>query len=318
MVRYARARRVFETAALVAIFQACALSDLDGLTGGPARAAASGAGDSGGAPLAADGGLPIFVDGGGSDRSSPPDGASGGGAEDGGIDVGTPPPDGASLDGEGDLSDGAIAPPLEIVHVQNVVQIGNGTTMTATFPGAVQAGDLLVGVFRGSGTVSISDNVNGSWTQVFGLSNVYLFYLPDSGAAGAGSLVLTIDGSSSGSLRLSADDFSGVATSSPLDAQSTGSNSGGTSWSAGSTPSVAAGELVYAGAGTAGNNELFAPLSTAGVPMTVGGQATSASDGSIFSEYVLSSVAGAQNAGADLTPSSGGDGINGGQLIFRP
>ena len=52
--------------------------------------------------------------------------------------------------------------------------------------------------------------------------------------------------------------------------------------------------------------------------MTVGGQATSASDGSIFSEYVLSSVAGVQSAGADLAPSSGGDGINGGQLIFRP
>jgi hypothetical protein len=199
-----------------------------------------------------------------------------------------------------------------------VVRIGNGTTMTSTFSRAVQAGDLLVGVFRASGTVSVSDSVNGSWTQVFGLNAVYLFYYPNSSVAGAGSLVITVGASTSGSLRLSADEFSGVAASSPLDAQSTGSDSGGTTWSAGSTPPIEAGELVYAGAGTAGNNELFAALSTAGVAMTVGGQATSASNGSIFSEYALYSDAGAQNAAADLAPSSGGSGINGGQLVFRP
>ena len=318
MLGYARALRVLETAALIALCQACSLDGLDGLTGGDAGALAPSSSD-GSAGATSDGATPpgtIPSDAAASDRTAATsDAPDEGGAEDGASEEGGSFPDGASP--EGDASDGAIAPSSSILHVQNVVQIGSGTSMTATFSGAVEAGNLLVGVFRGSGTVSVSDSVNGSWTQVFGLNNVYLFYYPSGGAAGAGSLVLTVSASTSGSLRMSADEFTGVATLLPLDAQSTGSNSGGTTWSAGSTPPIAAGELVYAGAGTAGNDELFAPLSTAGITMTVGGQATSASNGSIFSEYALSSEAGAQNAAAGLTPSSG-SGINGGQLTFRP
>jgi hypothetical protein len=151
---------------------------------------------------------------------------------------------------------------------------------------------------------------------VFGLNDDFLFYCENSAAAGASSLVVTVKATTSDSLRMSVDEFSGVAKSSALDAQSTGSNSGGTSWNAGTTSSVAAGELVYVGAGTAGNDEVFTVLSTAGVAMTVGGQATSASNGAIFSAYVLSCAAGAQSAGVTLAPSSG-SGINGGQIVFR-
>jgi hypothetical protein len=311
-----------------------AVEDGGTLAKGPAEdSAPAQGGDDVNAP--ADGGDPIDndgeagsqstipVDAGGFDAAAPPPGApDGAGAKDsatdkdGGTDAASAPPDGASADAAPDQPDGAITP-ASIAHVQNVVELGSGTSMTGTFSSAVKAGDLLVGVFRGIGTVSVSDSVNGSWTEAFGLNDDYLFYYEDSAEAGASSLVITVKATTSDSLRMSVDEFSGVAKSSALDTQSTGSNSGGTSWNAGTTSSVAAGELVYVGAGTAGNDEVFTALSTAGVALTVGGQATSASNGAIFSAYVLSCAAGVQNAGVTLAPSSG-SGINGGQIVFRP
>ena len=194
--------------------------------------------------------------------------------------------------------------------------IGNGNLLEATFSSAVEAGDLLVCIVRASGTVSVSDNVNGSWTQINSIDQKYLFFLQNSRAANAGSLVITLVASSSNDVRISADEFSGVATSSALDAQSTGTVSQGTAWSAGSTSSIPAGELVYAGAGT-GSDEVFSVGSTNGIPMTVGGRQTSSSNGAIFSEYVLSSAAGVQNADATMSPSVSSE-VSGGQATFRP
>ena len=162
---------------------------------------------------------------GGFDDAAPAPGApDGAGAKDsatdkdGGADAASAPPDAASADAAPDQPDGAITP-ASIAHVQNVVQLGSGTSMTGTLSSAVKAGDLLVGVFRGIGTVTVSDSVNGSWTEAFGLNDDYLFYYEDSAAAEASSLVITVKATTSDSLRMSVDEFSGVAKSSALDTQ---------------------------------------------------------------------------------------------------
>jgi hypothetical protein len=189
--------------------------------------------------------------------------------------------------------------------------------LTVNFPGAVQAGDLLVGVFRAETTPSVSDNVNGDWTLINSNTQKFLFYRENTAAAASGSLLITVSCTTQGDLRICADEFSGVATSSSLDSQSTGAVDGGAAaWSAGTTATIPAGELVYAGAGT-GDNEVYAAGSSNGLPMTLGGQQTSMANGSIFCEYLQSSAAGAQNASATLVPNTV-SGVNGGQATFRP
>lgn len=200
--------------------------------------------------------------------------------------------------------------------MQNVTSIGSGMSLTVNFPSAVRAGDLLVGVFRAETTPSVSDNVNGSWTLINSNTQKFLFYRENTAAAASGSLLITVSCGTQGDLRICADEFSGVATSSSLDSQSTGTIDGGAAWSAGTTAAIPAGELVYAGAGT-GDNEVYTAGSSNGLPMTLGGQQTSMANGSIFCEYLQSSAAGAQNASATLVPNTV-SGLNGGQATFRP
>jgi hypothetical protein len=299
-MRRGRALQVLLAAVLAAaIGPACGFESLDGLTGGrDAQAPDSmSQGDDSGA-----------VDGPG----GPPPGEAGG---DGPSAEGTSPPtDGASGDARDDGSDAKGGP--VVAHVQNVAQTTTGTSLTVTFSKAVGAGDLLLGAFHGVGTVTVSDSLNGAWTQVSSQNNVYLFSEQHSVAAAAGHLAITVTSSTQGSLRISADEFSGLSASSALDQTSTGASTG-TTWSAGRTAAIPAGELVYAWAGTSQGGLVFTAGTTDGVAMTLGGQSTSSADGTIVTEYVLSSAAGVQDSSATVSPASQ-KAVNGGQATFHP
>ncbi len=196
-----------------------------------------------------------------------------------------------------------------IQHVQNAMAIGAGTTITVTLAQPVGAGDLLVGSFRGAGTPTVADNVNGAWTQIDGAALMFLFYLGNSRSAGAGELVVTLT-ADTGNLRVSVDDFAGVATTTALDQHTLGySAAPNTTWAAPPTPGVPAGELVYVGGGCATDSIAFTAGATNGVPMVLSAQVENGANGSSFTEYALAAAAGPQDATATAAPNNGITGI---------
>lgn len=206
-----------------------------------------------------------------------------------------------------------VAVRLTIIHVQNACPPGNsGTSLTSTMAGAVAAGDLLVGVFRANTPQTVSDNVNGAWTQSTLTGGIGIWYLQNSRAAAAGALTITLGAGSSGNLRICADEFSGIATTNALDQKSTGSVAA-SPWTAAATAAVPAAELVFAGIGTGSANETLTAGTTNGAAMTMGGQTTGAT-GTSGTEYLLSAVAGSQNSTMFLNPSTAADG---GQATFQ-
>src|SRR5262249_41691338 len=131
--------------------------------------------------------------------------------------------------------------------------------------------------------------------------------------ASAGSLVITLTASPSDVMRISVDEFSGVAASGALHANSANSlSTPAMSWNAGNT-AITSGELVYAGTTTSAPNATLQAGSTNGVAMTLGGRQTG-SNGAVLSEYVLGSAAGIQSSSA--TSSAAGTWA-GGQATFK-
>src|SRR5207237_217175 len=131
-----------------------------------------------------------------------------------------------------------------------------GTMVTSTtikLAKPVAQGDLLVGWFaqyNASGTVSVSDNVNGAWQRAagetfsYGGGDIALYYLAGSRASATG-LTITISGAAATYLQGSASEYSGVAATSPLDQVKVASGNS-TAASSGATAAVPAGELVFA------------------------------------------------------------------------
>lgn len=204
--------------------------------------------------------------------------------------------------------------PLRDAHVQNVTAIDSGHMLVQAFSQPVAAGDLLVGSFRGGGTVTVSDDVNGSWTEVpTTVGNMYVFYFENSAAAT--TLTITLESQNNEALRIVADEFSGVATSGSLDQDtSIQANSPAATWSAPPTSAIPAGELVYASVGNINNGVVLTAGSTDGVAMTEGGHVADGTNGVSFSEYRLDSAAGAQDASASIAPPMGAAGV---QATFR-
>jgi hypothetical protein len=305
-MRRVGARHVLLAGVLAAtIGPACGFLSVDGLTGRDAQAPDSmsqgddsGAVDEAGDEAGGEAGADTAIDAVRSDGPS--------------ADGTRPPTDGASRDARDDGGDATGGP--VVAHVQNVAQTASGNSLTVTFGNAVGAGDLLIGAFHGMGNVTVSDSLNGAWTHVSSQSNVYLFSLQHTVAAAAGHLAITVKSNAQGPLRICADEFSGLSAASALDQTSTGSATGAT-WSAGTTPAIPAGELVYAWAGTSEGNLVFTAGTTDGVAMTLGGQSTSNANGTIVTEYALSSAAGAQDSNAMVSPASQ-KGVNGGQATF--
>ena len=194
---------------------------------------------------------------------------------------------------------------LQITWIQNAHAIASSTTVSATMATAVGAGDLLAGVFRVQGAApAVTDNINGAWTQaaintVAGVTNA-IWYFQNSKAAAAGALTVTLTSGTTGAIRISADEFFNVATAGALDQTSIGTTFGA-NWQANPTAAVAAGELVYSGFGTLTNNATVTPGTSNGAQLTIGGQQTDPANGTIASEYTVSSVAGAQNSSATLS-----------------
>ena len=184
-------------------------------------------------------------------------------------------------------------------YVQSAV-VSTGTTVTSvklTF-GPVAQADLLVGWFaqyNSTGQVTVSDSVNGAWTRAAGTAwhggttpgDIALYYFANSAAAPSG-LTITITSPTATYLQGGAAEYSGVATSNPLDqvAIATGTS---TAADSGLTAAVGAGELVYGGmTATNGPGTLTAGTSQ-GVSFTKRAQNTSGSQGE---EDITSSVGG--------------------------
>jgi hypothetical protein len=201
------------------------------------------------------------------------------------------------------LSFGYSASPdcLADAWVQNITNVATGTKLTATLAKAVTAGDLLVGIFRATtAPPTVTDNINGAWTEAGFDSLVSIWYVQNSKAAAAGALTITLNSAATGAIRMSVDEFTGVATAGALD-KTSGGTSTTAAWIAATTAAIPGGELVYAGMGTQGNNENVTPGTSNGAPLTLGGQQTSVANGTIASEYTLAALAGAQNSSLTLS-----------------
>jgi hypothetical protein len=183
--------------------------------------------------------------------------------------------------------------------VQGASNSTSGTSMAVSYGSSVVAGHLLVGMFRTAGTTSVSDSRNGAWTKAIGASDAVnsIWYKAN---AQAGTTTVTASGTASGSIRAVISDYSGIATSAPLDGTSCSTGTGTTAMT-GSTASVPAGELAFAGVGT-----FDSPITvTAGSGATLRTQFTG-SNGTSADEDVLSTVAGTQNRSFTLSPGSAG------------
>jgi hypothetical protein len=155
-------------------------------------------------------------------------------------------------DGAGNVS-GQSSPPATATTPTGpsgptLVQTASSSTTTVTLPAASTPGDLLVlsaGVFTGASKpiTAVTDGKN-AWTKVKAEdvsgenSDGELWYAPD--AASVQSVTVTT-GASTVALQL--QEFSGVATTAPLDT-SAGSAADGTSAASGSVTPAAAGELA--------------------------------------------------------------------------
>jgi hypothetical protein len=136
----------------------------------------------------------------------------------------------------------------------------------------VQSGDLLVIVVRanngtGVSIAGVSDNANGQWNSANTSAAVtaipdtafQLWYYPNSAASA--SLTITVTASSSSTIDISGQDWSGIATSSPLDGAIPANNSvtaTGASYQSPSITTVNVNDLVIAWAGGADTNTWFA------------------------------------------------------------
>jgi hypothetical protein len=194
-------------------------------------------------------------------------------------------------------------------HVQTITAITYADSLMATFGQPVAAGDLLVGGFRSSYQSTVSDSVNGAWTQApTTTGSMYVFYFANSAAAP--SLTITFTTGAFTELRIVADEFSGIAKTGALDQYSSSQTTASDmTWTAPATTAVPDGELVYAGVGNYNNGVAFTAGSTNGVMMTASGAASDGSNGVSMSEYALSAAAGPQNASASISPSIGMAGV---------
>lgn len=120
-------------------------------------------------------------------------------------------------------------------RVQHINASGGNTSspLTFLFPATVTAGSLLVlklAIYN-SVTVTVTDNVNGSWTQAGSYAGpsasnkAAVFYFPNSGA---GTITVTVTPSGSAFLAGNVEEISGVVTSNPLDGTQTNTGTSAT------------------------------------------------------------------------------------------
>ncbi len=138
---------------------------------------------------------------------------------------------------------------------------GTVTNCKISFPSNTNAGDLfVVGIRVGGGAgaadpVTVTSTQSDTFVQVVEKNQTsdgtgYIFYAKN---VAGGTTSINVHLSSSQSVRMSILEYSGIDTSSPLDATSTTSASSGTTLTVPTSSTSAANELIF-GFGTTGNN----------------------------------------------------------------
>ncbi len=192
----------------------------------------------------------------------------------------------------------------------SVLTTGSRVTSVTLSLGPVAKGDLLVGLFGqydSTGSLGVSDSVNGTWTRSAsttwrGVTNnpgdIALYYFANAAAAPAG-LTITVTSTNATYLQASAAEYSGVAAVNPLD-QVVIAKGSSTSADSGVTPAVGSGELVYGALVATNGPGNLNPGSSQGLAFVKRGQSSSGTQGE---EDIVSSAAGTQHAGLTFATS---------------
>jgi hypothetical protein len=187
-----------------------------------------------------------------------------------------------------------------ISFVQGAVQVGNGSSLAVSYAKPVQAGSLLVGVFRATNGLTVRDNLNGTWTEGPACGVVSIWYKAN---AKPGTTTVTLTAATADLVRIDAAEYAGVATANPLDAASCSQQTGAAVTIA-STAAVPAGELAFAGAVTGSNPVTVTAGNINGLAASLRTQMTTV-NGTIADEDVTSTAPGQQNASMTLSVSGG-------------
>lgn len=191
-------------------------------------------------------------------------------------------------------------------YVQAASGSASGERLSVGFRAHVRAGDLLVGQFRTEGSASVSDSVNGPWSEavqtVAGHVTHSLWYRQD---ASAGRTTVTVAGEQHGGLRAILAEYSGLVASDALDRGSCKQGDSPTV-TTGVTAPVVGGELLFVGFDAFEHPIAIEAGSSGGADATLRGH-LSAADGTSAEEDVVSTVPGVQDASFQLRgPAPGG------------
>jgi hypothetical protein len=139
----------------------------------------------------------------------------------------------------------------QLVQSASGTETTSSTTLSGSFPAATTAGDLLVlsaSVYTGATNpiTSVTDSAGNTWTRI-GTAHFVSGHYSDGemwySANAKPVTTVTVHNGSAASVAFVAQEFSGVATTGPLDV-SAGTSNTGTAASSGSVTTTAANELV--------------------------------------------------------------------------
>lgn len=186
---------------------------------------------------------------------------------------------------------------------------GHPTESTTLSLKAVGRGDLLVGWFAeygAPGQVRVWDSVNGAWKRAHQSltfqndgGDIALYYRENSRAA-RGGLTVTVAAAAATYIEGSVAEYSGLARAGAID-QMIVARGVGTAVDTGSTSSVAAGDLVFAGILTGRGSVSVSPGSSKGVVFNPRSRTPT---GSAYEQDILSATAGSQAGTAALSSST--------------
>jgi hypothetical protein len=138
----------------------------------------------------------------------------------------------------------------QLVRTTGASEAAAATALTGTFPSATTSGDLLVlsaSVYTGTTNhiTSVTDSAGNAWTRVGAFSvashnsDGEMWYSPNAASVTA----VTVNVAAAATIALSVQEFSGIATASPLDVSAGTSNTSNTP-SSGPAAATAANELA--------------------------------------------------------------------------
>jgi hypothetical protein len=206
-----------------------------------------------------------------------------------------------------------------LVQTASGTETAAATSLSATFPLATRAGDLLVvsaSEYTGATNhiTSVTDSAGNTWTRIGAFnvaghnSNGEMWYSANAGPA----TMVTVHTASAASVAFEVQEFSGVATTNALDV-SAGSSNTSASASSGTGTSTATNELAVGFVAGHGNSE---PMSvTSGGFTTQPQQITTGSIATVVTGYQLLAGPGGQSfAGSFATAMYWAAGV----AVFRP